>query len=200
MLILISGDCATGPPERSNLKAQSGPLDQSRIASVEAFRPFSGQLDSSKVTRATYTEHGAAVVASDIEIPRLQPGQPHKSTGLPDYLRFLPGQVEQQTRVHSGQLDQTKIAALDPWRQPAASRNPFLQYGDTSAWIADHARLGREDDVRSNGDSTRPLLSGEESWASFDVLNRNGHVSTDQVCMQSHCWPIFGLSLVEMVF
>ncbi|KAG0560320.1 hypothetical protein M758_10G166700 [Ceratodon purpureus] len=173
-----SANKPSGPPERPNLKAQSGPLEHSRVASLEAFRPFSGQLESSKVTRATHTEHGAGG-ASDFEIPRLQPGQPHKSTGLPDYLRFLPGPGEQQTRVHSGQLDQTKVAALDPWRHPGASRNPFLQYGDTSAWIADHARIGREDDVRSNGDSTRPLLFGEESWASFDVPNRNGHVSTD---------------------
>lgn len=177
----------TGPLERPNLKAQSGPLDQSRIASVEAFRPLSGQLDSAKVTRASSTEHGVGTGASDVEIPRLQPGQPHKSTGLPDHLRFLPGQVEQQTRVHSGQLDQTRAAAQDHWRQPGASRNPFLHYGDTSAWIADHARLGREDDVRSNGDSSRPLLSGEESWASFEGLNRNGHVDPpSQVCMQSH--------------
>lgn len=180
----------TGPLERPNLKAQSGPLDQFRTASVEAFRPFSGQLESSKVTRSSPAEHGAATGASDIEMPRLQPGQPNKSIGLPDYLRFLPGQVEQQTRVHLGQLDQSKVAALEHWRQPAASRNPFLHYGDTSAWITDHGRFAREDDVHSNGDSARPLLTGEESWASFDVVNRNGHASADppsQVYMQSYC-------------
>lgn len=192
----------TGPLERQNLKAQSGPLDQSRTNTVEAFRPFSGQLDSSKVTRAVHTEHGVATGPSDIEMSRLQPGQPHKSTGLPDYLRYLPGQVEQQTRAHSGQLDQPKVAAVDYWKQPAAATNPFLHYGDTNTWLADHARFGKEDDVRSVGDSTRPLLSTEESWALFDGVNRNGNAPAEppsQVSMQCHYWSDFGLLFTRII-
>lgn len=175
----------TGPLERQNIKTQSGPLDQSRINTVETFRPFSGQLDASKVTRAVHTE---ATGSSDIEMSRLQPGQPHKSTGLPDYLRYLPCQVEQHARAHSG--DQPKVAAVDNWRQPAAGTNPFLHYGDTNTWLADHARFGKEDDVRSIGDSTRPLLSADDSWALFDGVNRNGNAPPDppsQVSMQCQC-------------
>jgi len=190
MYVLISEYACAGTLERQYLKAQSGPLDQSRISTVEAFRPFSGQLDASKVTRAVHTE---ATGPSDIEMSRLQPGQPHKSTGLPDYLRYLPGQVEQQTRAHSGQLDQPKVAAVDYWRQPT---NPFLHYGDTNTWLTEHARFGKEDDARSIGDSTRPLLSSEDSWALFDGVNRNGNAPADvpsQVSMQFHCWTDFGL-------
>lgn len=156
----------------------------SRVNIVETFCPFFRQLDASKLTRAILTK---ATWPHHIDMSRLQPGQPHKSTGLPDYLRYLPGQVEQQTRAHSGQLDQPKVAAVDYWRQPT---NPFLHYGDTNTWLNDHARFGKEDDARSNGDSTRPLLSAEDSWALFDGVNRNGNAPADppsQVSMQFHC-------------
>jgi hypothetical protein len=164
----------SGPLERLNIKSQSGPLEShSRVNIVETFRPFSGQLDASKVTRAIHTE---ATGPHDIEMSRLQPGQPHKSTGLPDYLRYLPGQVEQPTRAHSGHFEQPKAAAVDYWRQPAATTNPFLHhYDNTSTWLADQARFGKEEDARSIGDSTRPLLSADDSWALFDGGNRNGN-------------------------
>ncbi|XP_024396492.1 MAP3K epsilon protein kinase 1 isoform X3 [Physcomitrium patens] len=124
------------------------------------------------------TDNGAAAGASDVEMHKLLPGQPHKSTALPDYLRHLPGQVELHTRGHSGQLDQAKAAALDNWRQHAAGTNPFLQLGD-NILLSDYNRFGKEDDARSNGDSSRPLIPAETSWAVFEPVHRNGHAPAD---------------------
>lgn len=81
------------------LRSRSGPLEQSRTPHVETFKPRSGQLDPSRV-RAGYLEPHRQVTGL-IETHRPKSPQTHKSAGLPDYLRHLPGQQHDQRRGSS---------------------------------------------------------------------------------------------------
>lgn len=177
-----------GSFEGVSVKARSGPLDHVKGGHIEAFRPYSGQLEPSKVARSTHTENYRS--SAGMEAARLQPGHAHKSTGLPDYSRHFPGQAGQPGRPHSGQLDPARVAhSSEHVRQPTAV-DLFLQYGESTNWQPDAGRVERDEEVRSDGDSTRPLLSADESWALLEAVPQTGHAPVDlplQVCHQFMC-------------
>ncbi|KAG6553054.1 hypothetical protein Mapa_005391 [Marchantia paleacea] len=131
------------------LRTRSGPLEQSRTTQAESFKPRSGQLDPARV-RAGYMEQHRQVTGL-IESARPKSPQSHKSAGLPEYLRHLPGQLD-QARLHA---DSTRDQGGHEigWHSPGRSR-PFSGDRDFD--------VGQVETPRSDIEQGRPLLGREE--------------------------------------
>ncbi|CAM6114867.1 unnamed protein product [Calypogeia fissa] len=143
------------------LRSRSGPLEQSRTPPVEAFKPRSGQLDPSRV-RAGYMEPHRQITGL-IETHRPKSPQAHKSAGLPEYLRHLPGQHDQRR----GSIASTEPARAGtsleggreiPWQSPARS----LQFSADRDLTAGQMESGSESEP-----SKQPMSTTENSRAPF---------------------------------
>ncbi|KAL3692966.1 hypothetical protein R1sor_006617 [Riccia sorocarpa] len=140
-LVLTAPSTSVGPTQLL-LRTRSGPLEQSRPTQVESFKPRSGQLDPARV-RAGYMEQHRQVTGL-IESSRPKSPQSHKSAGLPEYLRHLPGHAD-STR----DLGPHEIA----WHSSARVRQLS---GDREY------DSGQSDTPRSEEEEARPLLGREE--------------------------------------
>lgn len=157
--------------EKVSVKSQSGPIDRTRASNKEAFRNRSGQLDETRV-RPSHIEHQKSFGGlNSIDLSRMQVGQPHRASGLPEFSwQNLPGQLE-FTRQRSGHLTPSKGASLDRLSdhfQPGYGESMWVMGGD--------GRRDRDDEARSDGEA-RPLLA-DEAWRSPKRMN--GLMDTSQ--------------------
>ena len=142
--------------EKVSVKSQTSPIDPSRIINKEVFRSRSGQLDQTRV-RAAQNDNQKNME----DLSRMQPGQVHRASGLPEFSwQNLPGQLE-YSRQHSGHLTHSKVVSSpdrlsDPF-QPGFGESPWVMGGDIG-------RRERDEETRSEGEA-RPLLA-DEAWGS----------------------------------
>lgn len=153
------------------VKSQSGPIDNARATSKEAFRNRSGQLDETRV-RPTHIDHQTNFVGLNSgDLSRMQPGQAHRASGLPEFSwQNLPGQLE-FFRQRSGHLTPSKGASLD-----RLSDHFQPGYGESTWVLGGDVRRERDDEARSDGEA-RPLLA-DEAWRS--PRRTNGLVDSSQ--------------------
>ncbi|KAG0567805.1 hypothetical protein KC19_7G162400 [Ceratodon purpureus] len=167
--------------EKVSVKSQSGPVDQSRVINKEVCRSRSGQWEQTRV-RATQNDNQKNIE----DLSRMQPGQAHRSSGLPEFsLQNLSGQLD-YIRQHSGHLTHSKVAS-----SPDRLSDPFQPGFGESTWVmgGDVGRREKDEESRSDGEA-RPLL-GDEAWGSSRRLN--GLVGTshhDQIPDRENALPI----------
>ncbi|KAL2634846.1 hypothetical protein R1flu_006325 [Riccia fluitans] len=147
-LVATAPSASVGPAQLL-LRTRSGPLEQSRPTQVESFKPRSGQLDPARV-RAGYMEQHRQVTGL-IESSRPKSPQSHKSAGLPEYIRHLPGQLD-QARLHG-----------DSTRDQGTHEMSWHSSGRVRQLSADREYdSGQSDTPRSEEEEARPLLGREE--------------------------------------
>ena len=163
--------------ERLTLKTRSGPIEQSRTANTEHFKPRSGQLDQTRA-RSTHVDYHRTVAGLNaVDSSRIPPGHAHRPSALPDYLwQSFPGQVEPSGQ-YSGQLNPSRVATSS---EHLRHSDPFQQGLGESTWTlgGDSGRGERDDDVRSDGEQ-RPLLA-DEHWGGNDPTSRGLHAPPDR--------------------